>query len=108
MEETFAVDDDAGTTTATPATPAAPAAGADLSIAIARAVDKRPGEHVRVRRVGVNTYRCNWVANDASRTGGDLQSLTTWRIRESKFLRATKVQGRLVIEDATIRKTVGV
>ena len=66
-----------------------------------------PGEHVRVRKVGRDTYRCNWMAVDTTRAGGDLQSLTTYRIRDSRFLRATKAGKDLVIEDLTVRKTLG-
>ena len=75
----------------------------DLSVAIARAVEKLPSDRVRVRRVGERTYRCNWLAPDGRPTRGDLKSLVTYVTRDSKFLRATKQGGRLVIEDLTIR-----
>ena len=88
--------------------PKAPAAAArtetpDLSSEIVRTVDKQPGDKVRCKRVSATTYRCNWlcVEDDA---GGDLRVLETWRIRDSKFLRATKVSGKLVIEDLTVQK----
>ena len=89
--------------------PAAPAlanpktSDPDLSVAIARAVEKLPTDRIRCRRVGQRTYRCNWLAPDPSPTRGDLKSLVTYVTRESKFLRATKQGGRLVIEDLTIR-----
>src|SRR5688572_9390906 len=75
----------------------------DLSIAIARAVEKLPSDRVRVRRVGQRTYRCNWLTPDTAPTRGDLKSLVTYVTRDSRFLRATKQGGRLVIEDLTIR-----
>jgi hypothetical protein len=73
----------------------------DLSSEIMRTVEKQPGDKVRCKRVSATTYRCNWlcVEDDA---GGDLRVLETWRIRDSKFLRATKEAGKLVIEDLTV------
>src|SRR5688500_10225915 len=75
----------------------------DLSVAIARAVEKLPNDRIRCRRVGQRTYRCNWLTPDTAPTRGDLKSLVTYVTRESRFLRATKQGGRLVIEDLTIR-----
>jgi hypothetical protein len=82
--------------------PAARKETPDLSSEIMRTVDKQPGDKVRCKRVSATTYRCNWlcVEDDA---GGDLRVLETWRIRDSKFLRATKVSGKLVIEDLTVQ-----
>ena len=75
----------------------------DLSVAIARAVEKLPNDRIRCRRVGQRNYRCNWLTPDTSPTRGDLKSLVTYVTRDSRFLRATKQGGRLVIEDLTIR-----
>jgi hypothetical protein len=89
--------------------PAAPAlantktSDTDLSVAIARAVEKLPNDRVRCRRVGQRTYRCNWLTPDTSPTRGDLKSLVTYITRDSRFLRATRQGGRLVIEDLTVR-----
>jgi hypothetical protein len=74
----------------------------DLSVEIAAAVEKMPGERVRCRRVSANTYRCNWIAPE--REAGDaLRFLDTFKIKTSKFLHVTKAEGKLVIEDWTAR-----
>lgn len=75
----------------------------DLSSEIMRSVDKQPGDKVRCKRVSATTYRCNWLCVEDN-AGGDLRVLETWRIRDSKFLRATKEAGKLVIEDLTVQK----
>lgn len=74
----------------------------DLSVAIARAVEKLPNDRIRCRRVGQRTYRCNWLTPDTA-PRGDLKSLVTYVTRDSRFLRATKQGAKLVIEDLTIR-----
>lgn len=74
----------------------------DLSVEITRAVQREPGDVIRCRRVSATTYRCNWLTPDRGETDSGLRFLDTYRIRDSKFLRATQVDGRLVIEDLTI------
>ena len=72
----------------------------DLSVEIAQAVEKMPGERVRCRRVSNNTYRCNWIAPE-QQAGEAIRFIDTYRIRSSKFLHVTKVDGKLLIEDWT-------
>jgi hypothetical protein len=76
---------------------------ADLSAEIARAVDRLPGDQVRCKRVSANSYRCNWIAKDSTPAKGGTLLIDAYQIRDSKFLRATKVNGKLVIEDMTIK-----
>jgi len=73
---------------------------ADLSAEIARAVEKRPGDRIKVRRVSATMYRVNWVAPETTR-GEALQFVQTYRIRDSRFMRAAMVGGKLVVEDMT-------
>jgi hypothetical protein len=81
--------------------------GEDLSDEICRSVEKHPGDLVRCTRVSVDGYRCNWWAPQA--TGGyDNPGMTgllvtTHRVRRSRFLRVTKVQGRLMIRELPTR-----
>lgn len=76
----------------------------DLSAEIAQTVQRQPGDRVRCRRVFKNTYRCNWHAPERSHAGDRAaRFLETYRIRDSKFLRASRVDGALVIEDITVR-----
>jgi hypothetical protein len=74
---------------------------ADLSVEIARTVAKEKGERVKVRRVYGDKYRCNWLAPDDRVTRGGTLALETFRIRDSKFLRVTKTESGLEIEDLT-------
>jgi hypothetical protein len=76
---------------------------ADLSAEIARVVDRLPGDQVRCKRVSANSYRCNWIAKDNKPAAGGMLLIDAYQIRDSKFLRATKVNGKLVIEDMTIK-----
>lgn len=78
-----------------PATP-------DLSAEIQKAVQRLPGDRVRCRRVSENAYRCNWLAADRSAAADGAMFIETWKIRESRFLRAVKSNGKLVIEDMTL------
>jgi hypothetical protein len=77
---------------------------ADLSAEIAQFVAREKGERVKVRRVYGDHYRCNWLAPDyrAGNRGGSL-ALETFRIRDSKFLRARKTDAGLEIEDVTAK-----
>ncbi len=67
----------------------------DLSEDIKQSVEKQRHEEVRCVRLFGDRYRCNWWVKDATtqpvftRTG---------KISKSRFLRVTKVDGRLVIE----------
>lgn len=88
-----------------------PAPEQDLSDEIIRAVERNPGDDVRCTFVSNGNYRCNWWALQAT-TGYDNPSMdglfvTTHRVRMSRFLRATKVGQRLVIEDVTSRRPGG-
>ena len=74
----------------------------DLSIDLMAAVEKRPGDRVRCRRVSRNMYRCNWLEVDTSETRGGARFIETWRIRESRFLKAVKENGKLLIEDHSL------
>lgn len=74
----------------------------DLSIDVMAAVEKRPGDRVRCRRVSRNMYRCNWLEVDNSETRGGARFIETWRIRQSRFLKATRENGKLVIEDYSL------
>ena len=74
----------------------------DLSAEISLAVEREMGEQVRCRRVFGDNYRCNWMAPDlrpASR--GATLALETYRVRNSRLLRARKTEQGLVIEDVT-------
>ena len=75
----------------------------DLSVEIARTVDKQPGDRVVCRRVYASTYRCNWLAPDRAPAASGSRFIDSYRIRDSKFLRATRHEGQLQIEDLTIR-----
>ena len=74
---------------------------ADLSAEIAQSVARNPGEQVTCRRVAPNHYRCNWWK--LQNTGGyDNPAMvgmlvTTSRICQSRFLRATKSGQQLSI-----------
>jgi hypothetical protein len=71
----------------------------DLSEAIDGEVQRREGEEARSVRVYGDCYRCNfWVRNKSP----ELMYLNTGHISRSKFLRVTRVQGKLVFEDLSI------
>jgi len=87
--------------TASPAPRVEPAAE-DLSAQIIDFVERRPGDVVRCTRVIGDRYRCNWWAPESTREYDNPQMVglivTTHRVRQSHFLRATKATGgRLVI-----------
>jgi hypothetical protein len=76
----------------------------DLSAEIARTLAKRPGEKVKVTRVFGNHYRCNWIVLDRQPTDGAARQsmfIESFKIRDSRFLRATRGDSGLVIEDVT-------
>jgi hypothetical protein len=75
----------------------------DLSAEIVRAVSKQRGDVVKCRRISTSMYRCNWFELepvDATKVNTP-RFLDSYRIRESKFLRVTKLDGELTIEDIT-------
>lgn len=77
------------------------AASADLSAEIIRMVEKEPGDLVTCRWLFDDNYRCNWWARSASRDfdNPSMEGLmvTTHRIRQSRFLTATKTAAGLVL-----------
>ena len=73
----------------------------DLSEAINQAVGRQADDQVRSVRVFADCYRCNWWVREKT---GPAWLPATGKIRMSRFLRATKVGGRLVIEDAGNRQ----
>jgi len=78
----------------------------DLSAEIIDFVERRPGDVVKCTRVGGDRYRCNWWAPESTRAYDNPQMVgllvTTHRVRQSHFLRATKPSGgRLVINVVT-------
>ena len=81
--------------------PAAPPE--DLSLEIARTIEKSAGDHVRCTRVFGDSYRCNWwaaegtVAYDNPGMGGLI--VTTHRVRRSRFLHVVKTPSGLVITE---------
>lgn len=82
---------------------AEPTSNDDLSVEIARTVEKQPGDRVVCKRVFKSTYRCNWLAPDRSPAASGSRFIDSYRIRDSRFLRVTRQDGRLQIEDITIR-----
>ena len=79
------------------------AAGAevDLSAEIAAAIERSPGDRVRVTRVCGCNYRCNWWAVGGGANAGQTMPglvTTTYRVRKSRFLSVTKVGGGLLIK----------
>jgi len=80
-------------------TPAPEPKPLDLSAEIALAVNKQPGDRVRVSRVWGDHYRCNWVA---PRNRIDNALLESFHIRHSRFLKVTRTEGgKLNIQDMT-------
>jgi len=88
----------------------------DLSAEIAKSLEKLPGERIKCTRVYGDSYRVNWIAPDtrADKTSRavatpardrfysrDAAALQTYFIRQSKFIRATRSYGKLLIEDLT-------
>jgi hypothetical protein len=71
-----------------------------LSKAIAASIEKGPGEEVRSVRVFEDYYRCNWWVQDKSLGPA---YLNLGKISRSRFLRATMIGDKLVIEDLSGR-----
>ena len=72
----------------------APAGRDDLSELIARSMERRPDERLRVVRLFDDCYRCNWWVQD---TSPHPVWLPTGTIRKSRFIRAEMKGDRLVI-----------
>lgn len=74
---------------------------ADLSAEIIRMVDKQPGDLVTCRWLFDDHYRCNWWSASPS---GDYDNpsmsglmVTTHRVRQSRFLTATRTDAGLIL-----------
>jgi hypothetical protein len=80
-----------------------PVAETDLSSQIERAVKKDPLDRVRCVRVFDNFYRCNWwaeaVGDVASKHPSVWGAVATERVRKSRFLNATMVGDKLVVQE---------
>jgi hypothetical protein len=89
------------TTASLPAANAAPVA-TDLSAEIAAAIEREPGDRVRVTWISGCNYRCNWWApGSAAKYDNPTMPgllITTHRVRKSRFLSVTKVGGGLLIK----------
>ena len=68
----------------------------DLSKGIEQSMERQHNERIKVVRVSGNCYRCNWWLPDKSPQSFWLPSGT---ISKSRFVRATKTDDGLVIED---------
>lgn len=92
--------------TKTPAPPvAAPATTEDLSKAIEQAVERQPDEEVKTVRVFGDRYRCNWWVREKASQALYLNSA---RIRRSRFLRVTRRDDKLIIEDLSQNSSPGI
>ena len=82
-----------------------PSAATDLSREIESAVEREPGDRVRVTRIHGPNYRCNWWSPGSNafydNPGMRGLILTTHRVRMSRFLSVRKVGDGLVIDDRT-------
>lgn len=95
-----------------PTIPVAPGAATprpreDLSSEIIKALEKRPADRVTCRWISDDNYRCNWWAPmgiggyDNPRMTG--LTVTTHRVRQSRFLTVTKSAEGLVIAERGVR-----
>ena len=79
---------------------------ADLPAEIAAALDRNPGDLIKITRVGGTTYRCNWWAAQPTGTYDNPnlrgQTYGTHLIRQSRFVRATRTPRGLVIADVKV------
>lgn len=82
--------------------------GEDLSDELRLTVARDPGDVVRCTRVNDNHYRCNWwqsvfvdVYDNPGMKGGQLS--TTYRVRQSAFLKVTKSASALNIVEVSRR-----
>jgi hypothetical protein len=78
-------------------------ASADLSDEIIHHVDKQPNDRVTCRRISGDKYRCNWWAPSPV-LGYDNPAMpgltvTTHRVRQSRFLIVIKTAKGLVVSD---------
>jgi hypothetical protein len=85
----------------------APAA-TDLSEEIVLSVEKQPADRVTCRRITGDKYRCNWWA-PAPAAGYDNPAMagltvTTHRVRQSRFLTATRTAKGLVLTETPERR----
>jgi hypothetical protein len=81
------------------------ASAGDLSAEVAAAVEREPGDRVRVTWIHGANYRCNWWA-PADKAQFDNPGmygliLTTHRVRQSRFLTVRKTRDGLLIQDRT-------
>ena len=78
------------------------AAETDLSAQIEQAVQRDPLDRVKCVRVSDNYYRCNWWAEPSTGVASGHVSawglVATQRVRKSRFLNVTMVEGKLVIK----------
>jgi hypothetical protein len=85
----------------------APAA-LDLSEEIILSVDKQPNDRVTCRRIFGDHYRCNWWAPATlacyDNPGMAGLTVTTHRVRQSRFLTATRTAAGLVLADVQDRR----
>jgi hypothetical protein len=85
------------------APPAPVAAPADLSEEIVLMMDKRPADRVTCRRIYGDHYRCNWwapaIGKEYDNPAMAGLMVTTHRVRQSRFLTATKTATGLVLSD---------
>jgi hypothetical protein len=79
-------------------------AEADLSAEIVQSIARAFDERVTCRRVSGNSYRCNWWSPSRSKRYDNPRMegllVTTHVVTKSRFLNVTKVDQRLVINDA--------
>src|SRR3954466_4689362 len=75
----------------------------DLSTQVEHAVQREPLDRVKCVHVFGNFYRCNWWADPgvgvASKHASIWGLVATQRVRKSRFLDATLVDGALVIKE---------
>ena len=73
----------------------------DLSAEIVKEIDRLPGDRVTCRWVAGNNYRCNWWAREGTagydNPGMRGLTVTTHRVRQSRFLNVTRGYRGLVI-----------
>jgi hypothetical protein len=84
------------------------AADVDLSAEIAQSVAREFDERVTCRQVSGNSYRCNWWSPSRSKRYDNPRMegllVTTHVVTKSRFLNVSKVDQRLVINDAPKRE----
>ncbi|HSU68749.1 MAG TPA: hypothetical protein VLJ39_17845 [Tepidisphaeraceae bacterium] len=87
----------------------APAKPADLSDEIIQLVEKRPNDRVTCRKIFGDNYRCNWWSPE-SRSEYDNPAMpgllvTTHRVRQSRFVTATRTAAGIVLSPASLRRS---